>query len=235
MGVALAALAGFLAGALLPNPVYRYAVPADQEPRTMCDHCGRSLAWRSHCPQCAHAWGPPWWATALVAGAAAAALVWAVGPTPELPLYVALAVYGTGLGAVDLICHRLPTMLVYAGLAVGLLGFTAVAAGTGEWGALGRAVLGSAALAAVFLALYLVPGQNLGFGDVRLAGLLGLFLGWLGWPAVIWGALLPWLVNAPVTLGLLLARRVHRKSRLPFGPAMLAGAVLATLVAALRV
>jgi leader peptidase (prepilin peptidase)/N-methyltransferase len=161
-------------------------------------------------------------------------LAWAVGPGPGLPLYVALAVYGTGLGAVDLICHRLPTDLVYAGLAVGLLGFTAVAVVTGQWGTLLRAVLGAAALAAVFFVLYLVPGQNLGFGDVRLAGLLGLFLGWLGWPAVVWGALLPWLVNAPVALGLLLARRVHRKSRLPFGPAMLAGALLATVLPQLR-
>ena len=76
-------------------------------------------------------------------------------------------------------------------------------------------------LGLLYQLLYLLPGEGIGYGDVRLAVLLGLFLGWLGWAEVVGGALLPWLVNGPVVLGLLLAGRVHRKSRLPFGPAML--------------
>jgi leader peptidase (prepilin peptidase)/N-methyltransferase len=64
----------------------------------------------------------------------------------------------------------------------------------------------------------------MGFGDVKLAVLLGGFLGWLGWPEVILGVLVPWLLNGPVVLVLLLSGRVNRKTTLPFGPAMLAGA-----------
>jgi leader peptidase (prepilin peptidase)/N-methyltransferase len=49
----------------------------------------------------------------------------------------------------------------------------------------------------------------------------------LGWREVVWGALLPWLVNAPAVLALVLLGRVGRKSRLPFGPAMLVGSLVA--------
>jgi leader peptidase (prepilin peptidase)/N-methyltransferase len=115
---------------------------------------------------------------------------------------------------------------------VGAVALVAVSAGTGDWSALGRAVLGGLAMGAVYAALYALPGGNLGFGDVQLAVLLGLLLGYLGWPQVLWGALLPWLVNAPVVLALLLLGRVGRRSRLPFGPSMLAGAVLAVALVA---
>ena len=70
---------------------------------------------------------------------------------------------------------------------------------TGDWSGWFRAVLASLILGVVFLLLYLVPGQGLGFGDVKLAFLLGLFLGWVGWRAVLLGALLPWLINGPLS------------------------------------
>ena len=91
-------------------------------------------------------------------------------------------------------------------------------------------MLGAIVLGFVFELLYLIPGGNLGYGDVRLAVLLGLFLGWLGWREVLWGALLPWLINGPVVLGLLLAGKVGWKSRLPLGPALLAGALLSVVL-----
>jgi leader peptidase (prepilin peptidase)/N-methyltransferase len=110
-----------------------------------------------------------------------------------------------------------------------------VSAGTGDWGSLGRAALAAVVLGIVYGALYALPGGNLGFGDVQLAALLGLLLGYLGWAQVFWGALLPWLVNAPVLVALLLLGRVGRRSRVPFGPSMLVGAVLAVaLVAAIH-
>ncbi len=148
--------------------------------------------------------------------------------------FIALAVVGTGLGAIDIACHRLPTVIVVPAIVAGAVSLLVLAAVSGDWGPFGRALLGGVALGAVFEVLYLVPGGNLGYGDVRLAALLGLFLGWLGWPEVIWGALLPWLINGPVALTLLLLGRVGRKSRLAFGPALLAGALLSVaLVSAL--
>jgi leader peptidase (prepilin peptidase)/N-methyltransferase len=63
-------------------------------------------------------------------------------------------------------------------------------------------------------------------GDVKLAALLGLYLGWLSWPAVAYGAAAGFVVQALAALVLLALRRVTRKAELPFGPAMLLGAGL---------
>jgi leader peptidase (prepilin peptidase)/N-methyltransferase len=88
-------------------------------------------------------------------------------------------------------------------------------------------VLGAAALFAVYLSLALVSPGGLGMGDVKLAALLGLYLGWLGWAAVVLGALAGFVVQALVALVLLAIRRIGLRGELPFGPAMLAGAALA--------
>jgi prepilin signal peptidase PulO-like enzyme (type II secretory pathway) len=74
--------------------------------------------------------------------------------------------------------------------------------------------------------------SGLGFGDVKLAGVLGLPLGWLGWPAVLLGLALPHLLAGPVALFLLLTGRAKRGTGLPFGPALLAGALLAIAITA---
>ncbi|MEU8186511.1 hypothetical protein AB0C00_04240, partial [Micromonospora carbonacea] len=79
--------------------------------------------------------------------------------------------------------------------------------------------------------LALLPGSRLGFGDVKLAAVLGLPLGWLGWPALLTGLVLPHVLHGLAVLGLLAARRIRRDTLLPLGPALLAGAWLATLAA----
>ena len=230
----LAAVVAAIGGALLPVPAFRFSVPFGSPSRTVCDNCPTRLRVRvpPHCPQCAARWGPPAWATAAVAGLAAFVVALAVGPQPVLPLLVALTVVGTGLAAIDLACQRLPTVIVGPAIVAGAASLAVLAALTGDWPALGRALLGALGLGLLFQLLYLLPGQGIGYGDVRLAVLLGLFLGWLGWAEVVGGALLPWLINGPIVLGLLLAGRVHRKSRLPFGPAMLGGAGLAIVLPA---
>jgi leader peptidase (prepilin peptidase)/N-methyltransferase len=150
--------------------------------------------------------------------------------------FVGLAVLGAGMGAIDIACQRLPTIVVMPATLAGVVSLLVLAAVTGDWTSFVRALLGALVLGVVFELLYHVPGGNLGYGDVRLATLLGIFLGWLGWAEVIWGALLPWLINGPVALTLLLLGRVGRKSRLPFGPALLCGALFSVaLVAALPV
>ena len=70
----------------------------------------------------------------------------------------------------------------------------------------------------------------MGFGDVKLAGVLGMYLGWLGWGAVIVGGFLGFLLGGIVGGGLMLARRAGRKSAIPFGPFMVAGALIAVFV-----
>ena len=82
------------------------------------------------------------------------------------------------------------------------------------------------------LALYLSPliyPAGMGFGDVKLAGVLGAYLGWLGWAEVVTGGFLGFLFGGLIGLALMASRRAGRKSQLPFGPFMLAGAFVAIL------
>jgi leader peptidase (prepilin peptidase)/N-methyltransferase len=69
----------------------------------------------------------------------------------------------------------------------------------------------------------------MGFGDVKLAGVLGLVLGWLGWSILLVGGFLGFLLGAVVGGALMAVRKAGRKSKIPFGPFMLAGALLAIL------
>jgi leader peptidase (prepilin peptidase)/N-methyltransferase len=72
----------------------------------------------------------------------------------------------------------------------------------------------------------------MGFGDVKLAGVLGLFLGYLGWGQLVVGAFGAFLLGGAFSLGLLALRRVNRKSGIPFGPWMLAGGWVGALAGA---
>jgi leader peptidase (prepilin peptidase)/N-methyltransferase len=135
------------------------------------------------------------------------------------------------LGAVDLAVHRLPdavTLPAYAAVATALLVDTVA---LGPWPALLRAVLaGGAAFGLAACAAVLSP-RGLGFGDVKLLGLLGLVLGWVGWGALLTGVLLGLVTGAAASLTLIAAGRAGWRTALPFGPPLLVGAVLALAVA----
>lgn len=152
------------------------------------------------------------------------------GATWQLPAFLVLAVTAVLLAVVDLQHRLLPNRVLLPALATGLALLLGAAAAGDAWEDLGRALLGAAALFAAFLALVLIRPGALGMGDVKLAALLGLYLGWVGWPAVLLGAVAGFVVQALVALVLLAARRVRRDSELPFGPALLAGAALALAV-----
>ena len=97
----------------------------------------------------------------------------------------------------------------------------------GAWPDLLRAAAGAVTLFCVLLALALLAPGQFGMGDVKLGALLGLYLGWLGWPALALGVLAGFAVQAVAALVLLAARRVGLRSALPFGPALLLGTALA--------
>jgi leader peptidase (prepilin peptidase) / N-methyltransferase len=243
LGSALGALSGVLGGAALPTAAYRLSVPwrgAGEAPvpaRDTCGHCGEPLpsgvpGWvrlGSRCPHCRGRLGPPGWLLATVTGIVGAGLGWRFGLSPPLLPYLLVAVLGVLIATVDLTSQRIPDPLVLPAIVGTVLVFAGLAGLTGAWGAFGRTLAGAVALAAAYLVLAVLPGAQLGGGDVALAGLLGLYLGWVGWPAVVAGALLPWLLQLPVAMGLLLSGRAGARTMLPLGPAMLAGAYLAVV------
>jgi leader peptidase (prepilin peptidase)/N-methyltransferase len=107
----------------------------------------------------------------------------------------------------------------------------AAAAARGDWWPLGRGLVAMAALFSLYLVLALLYRGGMGFGDVKLAGLLGLYLGWLGWSPVWIGTFAGFLLGGLAGAALMLGRRASRKAAIPFGPAMLAGALLALFAA----
>jgi leader peptidase (prepilin peptidase)/N-methyltransferase len=139
-----------------------------------------------------------------------------------------LAALGVVLTVIDVRTHRLPDRLVGPGVCWLLLTLTLAAAVTGQPGALGRAVLGGLASATGYLLLGLARAGGLGLGDVKLGGLLGLWLGWFGWSAVLAGPVAAFIMGGLFASGLLVAGRAGRKSAFAFGPWMLLGAAVAT-------
>jgi leader peptidase (prepilin peptidase) / N-methyltransferase len=149
------------------------------------------------------------------------------GASWELPAFLFLAGAAVLLAVIDVQHHLLPNRIVVPSTAIGA-GLLLLAAVPGqEWAALLRAVLGAVVLFAVFLVLALISPRSLGMGDVKLSGLLGLYLGWVGWGALVVGAAAGFVIQALLALVLLAGRRIGLRGELPFGPAMLAGAAVA--------
>jgi len=147
-----------------------------------------------------------------------------------LPAYLYVGAVGVALAVIDLDVRRLPNALTLPSYGVGIVLLTVAAvAGDGRQPLI-RGLLGMVALFGVYFLLAFLYPAGMGFGDVKLAGVLGLHLGWLGWGAWAVGAFAGFFLGGIVGIALMLLGRAGRKSAIPFGPFMLAGALLAVLV-----
>jgi leader peptidase (prepilin peptidase)/N-methyltransferase len=147
----------------------------------------------------------------------------------EFAAFGGLAVLSVALAVVDLRTHRLPDRLVLPAYpaAVILLGGAALL--RGEPLRLISVAGGALALFAFYLGLRMLRAGGMGGGDVKLAGLLGAYLGYLGWDAVLAGALAGFLFGGVFAAALLLTRRARAGTAVAFGPWMLLGAWAAIL------
>ncbi len=152
----------------------------------------------------------------------------AVLATPELwPILVAflyLAAISIALTLIDLDTRRLPNPIVLPSYVVLGALFTLACVLGAPWEALLRAAIGGAALFAFYSLMRLIRPGGMGGGDVKLAGVLGLALGWVGWGALVVGAFAAFVLGGIFGVALLVLRRAGRKSAIPFGPWMIAGA-----------
>ncbi|GAA2579313.1 prepilin peptidase [Actinomadura fulvescens] len=168
---------------------------------------------------------------ALTCAAVLALLTWRVGVRADLPAFLWLGAAGTALGFVDVAIKRLPDPLTLPSYGAGAALLGAAAPFTEDGG--GRfphALAGLAALWALFAVQWLLLPGAIGLGDVKLAGVLGLYLGWLGLDAWLLGVAATFVIGGVCAAGLLAARRAGRGSELPYGPFLLLGTLLAVLV-----
>lgn len=143
-----------------------------------------------------------------------------------LPLLLVLGSAGLALFFIDLEHHRLPDAIVLPLYPVTVAGLALAGAMSGRW-AFGSALIGGAIWVVVIGGLWLFTGgRGMGFGDVKLAPVLGVTLGWVGVSAAAVGLLVAFGLGAFVGLALMAARRAGRRSALPFGPFLLVGAAV---------
>jgi leader peptidase (prepilin peptidase)/N-methyltransferase len=146
-----------------------------------------------------------------------------------LPAYLYLVAAGLALAAIDSAVRRLPDAIVLPSYPVVAVLLAASAAVQGDWWSLARAAIGSAALFAGFSAIAFASPAAMGFGDVKLAGLLGGPLAYLSWSTLVVGAFAGVVLGALFGVGLMALRRAGRRTAIPFGPFMLAGAAVAVV------
>jgi leader peptidase (prepilin peptidase)/N-methyltransferase len=164
-------------------------------------------------------------------------LVWAIGGTWQLLVVLWLIPIGVAVAVIDLRTFIVPTRLVWPGFFV-TVALSVVAAGVeGEWGWLLSAAIGLAVFAGPLFAIWFIHPKGMGFGDVRLATLLGWSVGFyagvrpmaavfLSICCMVIAAILG-LVLGVVGLGLR-----GRKAQVPFGPSMIIATFLCIAFAA---
>jgi leader peptidase (prepilin peptidase) / N-methyltransferase len=253
LALSLAGIGGLIFGSFLNVVVYR--VPRKESivrPASRCPSCGHELSVADNIPvlswvllrgRCRYCRAPI--SIRYPAAELLTAAIWMLavvrrehlappGTPPDgvgwqllgfLPfLWVLVA-----LSLIDLEHKILPNRIVYPSVlaAIPLLAITAaLGPGLEPWI---RALLGGLAGAGGFLIVALISPAGMGMGDVKLAGLIGLFVGYLGWGRLLVAFFASFAAGALVGIMLMIVRRAGRKTQIPFGPFMALGAIISTL------
>jgi leader peptidase (prepilin peptidase) / N-methyltransferase len=232
-------LLGLVVGSFLNVVAWR--VPNSKSvvrPASACPECGHTirardnipvLSWlllRGRCRDCGSKISAVYPLVEALTGLLFVLVLCKFGLGLEFVAYAYLAALAVVLTCIDLQHHRLPDVLVLPAYPVLVGLFALECAVTGEWWPLVTALIGGAILFTIyFLAALVYPG-GMGFGDVKLAGVLGIALGWLGWGPLVVGSFSAFLLGGVASAILLATRRVGRRSGIPFGPWMFAGAAV---------
>jgi leader peptidase (prepilin peptidase) / N-methyltransferase len=230
------ALYGLLAGQLVPAIIARVpepapdpepdpepalevdaTVPPEERPQPQTEEAKepyaeiarlRGLAWKSS------AWG------AVVGGLVGGAVGW----SPALSFLLYLVPVGIALAVIDWRTRLLPTKLIAPSYLIVAALVALSAWSERDLDALVTAGWGWLVAGGTFFVLWFVYPKGMGYGDVRLSGVLGIALGYLGWSELLVGVYAGFVAGGVGGLLLSLLRVVDRKAY-PFGPFMLVGAV----------
>lgn len=235
-------LLGLAIGSFLNVVIWR--VPRGESvvsPPSACPACGTAIrprdnipvaGWlllKGRCRDCSESISARYPLVELGTGVLFAVMALRFGLDPVLPAYLYLAAVGIALALIDIDVKRLPDALTLPSYpVVGVLLGVAALAGS-DSGDFVRALLGGAAMFGFYFALCFAYPAGMGFGDVKLSGVLGLATAWVGWGAWAVGLFGGFLFGGLWGIVLIVAKRGGRKSKVPFGPFMLAGALLGVL------
>jgi leader peptidase (prepilin peptidase)/N-methyltransferase len=239
----VAGVYGLIIGSFLNVVIWR--VPRKEsivKPRSHCPSCDTQLAtrdniplvsWlvlRGHCRHCGTNISARYPLVELLTGVLFAAVGARFSHSWALPAFLVLTGALIAISAIDLEHFIIPNRIVYpVGFAsVFLLAVAALI--ENEWGTFGRSLLGALAAFMFFFVLHLIAPGGMGFGDVRLSFVLGLFLGWLGWPEVLGGLFAGFLYGAVIGIVLIALGSRGRRQHIPFGPFLAAGTMTFVLV-----
>src|SRR5438270_7375112 len=197
----VAGVFGLLIGSFLNVVIWR--VPRGESvvrPPSHCPNCEREISPRDNLPvvswlllrgRCRHCNEPisaRYPLVELATGLLFLAFALHFGPHAVLPAYLYFGAVGIALAMIDFDHKRLPDVLTLPSYPVGLALLTVAAAVESDWWPLERAAIGLGALLAFYGVLWLVYPAGMGFGDVKLSGVVGMYLGWVGWGALVVGA-----------------------------------------------
>lgn len=235
----LAAVYGLLIGSFLNVVVWR--VPRGESlvrPASACPHCGTPirardnipvlswLALRGRCRTCQEPISARYPLVEVVTAGAFAAVTWWSGWDLMTLVLLYAAALTIALTLIDLEHRRLPDAIVLPSYPVvtALLALAATQSAEGfDLSSFGRALLGGAALFAAYFVMALAHPRGMGFGDVKLAGVIGMILGWFGWGPFLVGFFAAFVLGGVFAVTMMIAGRATRASKVPFGPWMFAG------------
>jgi leader peptidase (prepilin peptidase) / N-methyltransferase len=244
----LVGVLGLLIGSFLTVVIHRVPLGVSVvSPGSHCPSCRQPvrarhtlpvvgwLVLRGRCSDCGAGIPVRYPLVELLTGALFVVVAWRATQLDQraaIPALLAFTALGVALAAIDLAVRRLPNRLVlpaYPVIAVLLAGAGAVEQ---DWASVLRAGLGGLALFLFFFVLATIHPEGMGFGDVKLAGVIGLVLGYLSWSALLVGAFAAFFLGAVVGIIAIAVGRAGRKTALPFGPFMVGGALLALWITA---
>ncbi|MGQ0843278.1 MAG: prepilin peptidase [Sporichthyaceae bacterium] len=236
-------LLGLAIGSFLNVVVYRVprglsvvsppsACPGCQSPISPRDNVP-VLGWlllRGRCRTCRTPISPRYALVEALTGALFLAFLLRVGFEPVLPAVLLATAAGVALAFIDLEHQRLPFSITVP-TTVGVGALLVLAGAVDGFGPLPVALASTVVWGGLFFVLWFgTGGRGMGFGDVVLAPVLGLLLGWFGWGPSLVGLLSGFAIGAVVGIGLRLSGGIGKRAQVPFGPFMLAGAAVGIFV-----
>ncbi|QIG40935.1 prepilin peptidase [Microbacterium sp. 4R-513] len=243
--VVVSGILGLIIGSFLNVVAVRVPAGMPLARESRCPHCdaaikpwhnvpvGGWLILRGRCASCGKGISPRYPIVEAITGVFFALVAWLTLATSTAPLpatyavlvaFLYFAAISVVLTLIDLDTHRLPNAIVLPSYVVAGVLLTAACVLGADWGRLLTAVIGMAILYGFYFVIRLIRPDGMGGGDVKLAGVVGLYLGWLGWGALAVGAFAAFVLGGLFGLALIAVRRAGRRSAIPFGPWMLAGA-----------